>query len=238
MLAVVAQGALVAALAVAVGRAVESAPVQPTATTYTLATETPRPVPTCIDRFWLQEPALPCSHPMRTLNPLRAVTATAWADHVATFVVVHAPERTAAAIWRATDEAPVLAGIDRTPCAVPPTPLPFTYGEAEDAPCFRPYVEQTREAQIASGDTYGVVSHDGPDGTPVVSFTGTVPAAAQAFYTALPATHTAAVATARALATAGLTDRAERNARRRDRRETRRYWADATATAASLDAGR
>lgn len=230
-----AQGALVAGLAFAVGWALEGGQGAAQRESVPVPTVTPTPYPTCIDRFWLPEPSVPCMMPVRTLNPVRAATATARSIEVATWAATRAPELTAAAAWRATDEAGVMAGIDRTPCAVPPTPLPFTYYEAEEAPCFSPYVEQTQAARIANGETYIVSTSREPDGTPVVSFTGTVPPAAQAWYTALPATHTAAVATAVAEATAGLPNRAMRADQRQDRVEMRRYWRDATATAQAIE---
>jgi hypothetical protein len=199
------------------------------------ATETPRPYPTCINRFWLEEPTFPCTGPFRTLNPLRAATATADTFRFATFDVEHAPELTAAAVWRTVDAVPVLAGIDRTPCPTPPTPIPFTYWEAKRAPCFWPFADQTREARYDSGEMYSPLTSYGPDGSPTLTFRGTVPAYALTAYAVQPATETAAVATARALATAGLPDRAERNDRRRNREDLRRWNKAATATTRTLN---
>lgn len=227
------QGMLVAGLAVAVSQAVETAPDPSTPT----LTATREPYPTCIDRFWLDEPTHPCTYPKRTLNPVRAASATSQREHTATWVVENAPALATADAWSTADAAPILAGFTRTPCAVPPTPIPFTYRETESAPCFHPYREQTQEARIANGETYSVGYHPGPDGTMVTSIIGTVPPDAQVWLTVRPATITAQVATARALATAGLPDPAMRNDQRRDRREMRRYWKDATATAVVVDAG-
>lgn len=228
---VAAQTALCVGLLATLAQAVETAPGPSTPTPFLESTR--EPYPTCINRFWLDEPITPCAYPQRTLNPVRAASATANRERVATWVVENAPALATADAWETADAAPVLAGATRTPCPIPPTPVRFTYREAESAPCFYPYREQTQEARTASGESYAFGSRRGPDGTMVPYVVGTVPTAEQAWLTAQPATQTALVATAIAEATAGLPDLAMRNDQRRDRREMRRYWRDATATAAA-----
>jgi hypothetical protein len=191
---------------------------------------TPRPYPTCINRFWLDEPVHPCQMSRGTPNPLRAATATAWEAYWPTSVATHAAEYTAQAIWEAEWEASWAIGTP-TPCAVPPTPpVPWM---ASEPPCFGVFASATTQARIASGELYIIHSEQGPDGTHTTWIEGTVPPYAATAYAVYPATKAAVVATARALATAGLPDRAERNARRQDRHETRRWWKAATATAAA-----
>lgn len=191
-------------------------------------TETPRPYPTCIGRFWLEEPVHGCLMSRGTLNPLRAATATAWEAYWPTSRATHAAEYTAQAAWEAEWEASWAIGTP-TPCAVPPTPVvPWMSSEP---PCFGVFASATTQARIASGELYITHYEQGPDGTRTEWFEGTVPPYAATAYAEQPATETALVATARALATAGLPDLAERNARRRDRRETRQFRRAATATA-------
>lgn len=212
----------------AVGAAMVWGTVEPVPVASTV-TPTATPYPTCISRFWLEEPAMPCWGPHRTLNPLRAATATAWEAYWPTSRATHAAEYTAVAEWEAEWRASWAIGTP-TPCAVPPTPpVPWMMSEP---PCFGVFASATTQARIASGDLY--IIHglgSGQEGPEWIE--GTVPPHAATAYAVFPATETAAVATAQALATAGLPDRAERNARRRDRHETRRWWRAATATAAA-----
>lgn len=222
-----AQGALAAALGWSLVAALDTVPGP--STPVAMSTATREPYPTCIDRFWIDEPSHPCSLPRRTLNPLRAATATGQAAYYATFRETNAPALTAATVWETSEIAEMLAGQTPTPCPVPPTKVPLTL--LGNVRCFEGFRDATSTAGIENGESWGWQSADSADGTRMTLPVGTIPTAVQAWYTARPATVTAQVATAIAEATAGLPDLAMRNDQRRDRRETRRWWKVATATA-------
>lgn len=136
-------------------------------------TATPYPHPTCVEVG--REPVMPCYIPDRREPPAKTATAI----YFATWTETMAPVLTRSAEYVATQEAQAIAGIVPTPCPVPPTPVAPWHG---DALCWRPFEEATREARIASGESYEMRETNGPDGTPTVTFRGTVPPAAATWH--------------------------------------------------------
>lgn len=132
--------------------------------------------PTCTETG--RNPVLACYYPDRRESPVQTATAAELATWVTTMGTLYATARA----WETAETAQILSGQTPTPCPTPPTPVAAWHGNPEFERCFRGFRDATRTAGILNGDWYSVHTTWGPDGTPTVTFSGTVPPYAATAY--------------------------------------------------------